>query len=146
MSTSRHYDIKECPTSKNVVEKLKTNHGDRSAIFHRMKASECSEPKTRFEHDTGLIQQLPNQPMPQNIPAVTSLKAYRIGNQAKLKQNQSRLLKVEFKSPNERDLISQNGLKLKGSGVSDRKDLSLAGRVKEREAEGLLQLRLGAVE
>ena len=84
--------------------------------------------------------------MPKNIPGVTLLKVYRLGNLAHLKPNQFRLLKVVFKSPNERDLILENGHKLKGSGVFLRKDLPMADRVKRREAEKELQLRLDAGE
>ncbi|CAI2723785.1 unnamed protein product [Schistosoma spindalis] len=139
-------DIKGNPAPTKVVEKPNADHSNRSVIFHRIKESESSEPKTRFEHDIDLIKQLLNKLMPENISGVTLLKVYRLGSLANLKPNQSRLLKVVFKSSNERDLILQNGHKLKGSGVFIRKDLPLADRVKRREAEKELQMRLDAGE
>ncbi|VDP59124.1 unnamed protein product [Schistosoma curassoni] len=84
--------------------------------------------------------------MPQNISRVTLLKVYRLSSQANLKPNQSRLLKVVFKSSGERDLILHNGHRLKGSGAFVPKDLQLAGRAKRREAVKELQLRLDAGE
>ncbi|CAH8585798.1 unnamed protein product [Schistosoma haematobium] len=139
-------DIKGKPAPVKVVEKSKTDHSDRSAIFHRIKESDSSEPKARFEHDIVLIRQLLNQLMPQNMTGVTLLKVYRLGSLTDSKPNHSRLLKVVFGSSNERDLILQNGHKLKGSGVFIRKDLPLADRVKRREAEKELQHRLDAGE
>ncbi|VDP48204.1 unnamed protein product [Schistosoma curassoni] len=128
-------DIKRNPAPVKVVEKSKADHSDRSVIFHRIKESESSETKARLEHDIVLIKQLLNQLMPQNITVVTLLKVYRLSSLANLKPNQSRLLKVVFKSSNERDLILQNGHKLKDSGVFIRKDLPLADRVKRRGAK-----------
>ncbi|CAH8487746.1 unnamed protein product [Schistosoma curassoni] len=139
-------DIKGKPAPVKVVEKSKADHSDRSAIFHRIKESDSSEPKARFEHDIVLIRQLLNQLMPQNMTGVTLLKVYRLGSLTDSKPNHSRLLKVVFGSSNERDLILQNGHKLKGSGVFIRKDLPLADRVKRREAEKELQHRLDAGE
>ncbi|CAH8645570.1 unnamed protein product [Schistosoma guineensis] len=139
-------DIKGKPAPVKVVEKSKADHSDRSAIFHRIKESDSSEPKARFEHDIVLIRQLLNQLMPQNMTGVTLLKVYRLGSLTDSKSNHSRLLKVVFGSSNERDLILQNGHKLKGSGVFIRKDLPLADRVKRREAEKGLQHRLDAGE
>ncbi|CAH8601450.1 unnamed protein product [Schistosoma margrebowiei] len=110
-------DIKRKPAPVKVVEKSKANHGDRSAIFHRIKESDSSEPIARFEHDIVLIRQLLNQLMPQNMTGVTLLKVYRLGSLTDSKPNHSRQLKVVFSSSNERDLILQNGHKLKGSGV-----------------------------
>ncbi|KAH9580835.1 hypothetical protein MS3_00000738 [Schistosoma haematobium] len=126
-------DIKKNPAPVKVVEKSKADHSDRSAIFHRIKESESSEPKARFEHDIVLIKQLLNQLMPQNMTGVTLLKVYRLESLADLKPNHSRLFKVVFNSSNERDLILQNGHKLKGSGVFIRRDLPLADRVKRRK-------------
>ncbi|CAH8446711.1 unnamed protein product [Schistosoma curassoni] len=139
-------DIKGKPAPAKVVEKPKADHSDRSAIFHRIKESGSSEPKARFEHDIVLIRQLLNQLMPQNMTGVTLLKVYRLGSLTDSKPNHSRLFKVVFGSSNERDLILQNGHKLKGSGVFIRKDLPLADRVKRREAEKELQHRLDAGE
>ncbi|VDP81904.1 unnamed protein product [Schistosoma mattheei] len=139
-------DIKGNPTPVKVFVKSKADHSDRSAIFYRIKESDSSEPKARFEHDIVLIKQLLNQLMPQNITGVTLLKVYRLGSLADLKPNHSRLLKVLFNSSNERDLILQNGHKLKASGVFIRKDLPLGDRVKRREAEKELQLRSDAGE
>ncbi|KAH9596624.1 tRNA dimethylallyltransferase, variant 3 [Schistosoma haematobium] len=139
-------DIKWNPAPVKVVEKSKADHSDRSAIFPRIKESDSSEPKARFEHDIVLIRQLLNQLMPQNMTGVTLLKVYRLGSLTDSKPNHSRLLKVVFGSSNERDLILQNGHKLKGSGVFIRKDLPLADRVKRREAEKELQHRLDAGE
>ena len=119
----RQNDVKGNHTPTKRVDKPRSDHSDRSVILHRVKESDNLEPKARFEHDIVLIKQLLNQVMPKNIPGVTLLKVYRLGNLAHLKPNQSRLLKVVFKSPNERDLILENGHKLKGSGVFLRKDL-----------------------
>ncbi|VDO80018.1 unnamed protein product [Schistosoma mattheei] len=44
-------DIKGNPTLAKVVVKSKADHSEKSAIFHRIRESESSEPKTRFEHD-----------------------------------------------------------------------------------------------
>ncbi|VDO66836.1 unnamed protein product [Schistosoma margrebowiei] len=50
---SRH--IKGNPAPVKVAEKSKSDHSDRSAIFHRIKQSESSEPKARFAYDIVLI-------------------------------------------------------------------------------------------
>ncbi|VDP28656.1 unnamed protein product [Schistosoma margrebowiei] len=115
-------DIKNNPTPAKGVIKSKADHGDRSAIFHRIKKNESSETKSRFEHDIMLIKQLLKQLMSPNMTVVTLLKVYRLGSLADLKPNHSRLLKVVFNYSNERDLILQNGHKLEGSGVYIRKD------------------------
>lgn len=62
-----------------------------------------------------------------------------------MKQNQTRLLKVVLKSPDETNLILRNRHKLKGPGIFVRKDLPLADRTNRREAEKLKQ-RLDASE
>ena len=84
---------KEKPVPQ-TVQKLTTDHSDRSVIFHRVKESESLEPRTRFEHDIELIKELLKQIIPQNIPVVTFLNVYRLSSQMELKQNQTRLLKV----------------------------------------------------
>ncbi|VDP33768.1 unnamed protein product, partial [Schistosoma mattheei] len=136
-------DIRGNPTPAKVVVKSKADHGDRSAIFHRIKESESSEPKARFEHDIVLIKQLLNQLMPQNITGITLLKVYRLGSLADLKPNHSRLPKVVLNSSNERDLILQNRHKLKGSGVYA-KGPTVGRPCKKTEAEKELVLRLDA--
>ncbi|KAH9592422.1 hypothetical protein MS3_00004352 [Schistosoma haematobium] len=141
----QHNDIKGSPAPIKVVEKSKADYSDRSVIFHTINENESSEPKTRFGHNIVLIKQLLNQLMPQNTLGVTLLKVYRLDSLANLKPNLSRLLKVAFKSSNERNLILQNPHELKGSVVFIRKDLSLADHVKRREAEKL-QIRLDAGE
>lgn len=98
VSRKRHNDIKMNLILSKVVKKLKTDRSDRSAIFHGITGSEFFGPKPRFEHDNGLIKQLVNQRMPQNIYRVTLLKLYILGSQANLKPNQTRLIKVVFKS------------------------------------------------
>lgn len=59
--------------------------------------------------------------MPQDTSGVTMLKFYKLGSQADLKQNQHRLLKILFKSPDKRDGMLQNRHELNGSGVFVRK-------------------------
>ncbi|VDP47986.1 unnamed protein product [Schistosoma mattheei] len=47
----QHDDIKGNPVHIKVVEKSKAEYSDRSFVFYRIKESESSEPKTRFEYD-----------------------------------------------------------------------------------------------
>lgn len=63
-----------------------------------------------------------------------------------LKQNQTRLLKVVFKSLSERDLILQNRHKLMWRGAFVYKYLLLADCLKRRLAEKELYLRPDVVE
>lgn len=61
---------------------------------------------------------------------------YRLSSQANLRQNQTRLPKVVFKSPTERNLILQNEHELNGSGSAARR----------REAEKEQKFKLVAGE
>lgn len=56
----RHNAIKEKPPPpiKNVGEKSKTGNSDRSVLFQRIKESEISKPKTRFQPDIELQKNL----------------------------------------------------------------------------------------
>lgn len=58
-----------------------------------------------------------------------------------LKQYQTKLPNIVFRSPNEKEL---NGHEAKGSGYLIREDMRLADRIKRREAEEEVKLRLDA--
>lgn len=58
---NRPHVAEEDPVPKTVAEKLKIVHSDKSVVFRRAEESKISEPRTLFEHDIGLINNLRNQ-------------------------------------------------------------------------------------
>ena len=78
-------------------------------VFRGIKESEGSKLKTHLWHGSELIKYLLNQLVSYDISRVTLLNVYRLGSQMNLKHDQTGLLKAIFESPNEKDLLLQNG-------------------------------------
>lgn len=135
----KRYDVtKERAVFQKVAVKSKTDRIDRSVIFQRVKESESIEPKTRFQHDTELIKHL----LDQDIYDVTLLKIYSLGSRMNLTEHQTRLVKLVFKSFNERELIPHNEHELKWSNTFVRNDFQSADRIKSRKVEKELKCGL----
>lgn len=67
---------KQKPIPQTVDKKLKTGHNGSSIVFHRVKESGSSEPRTRFENDTGSIKELLRKLMPLHVSEVTLLTVF----------------------------------------------------------------------
>lgn len=87
----------EKPVLQKEAEKSRTGHSDRSPVFQQeWKLRTC------FEHYNELIKQQPNRLMPEDISEATLLNVCRLDSQTNLKQNQTKLIKVVLKSPDEK--------------------------------------------
>ncbi|CAH8598860.1 unnamed protein product [Schistosoma guineensis] len=120
----------------------KIDLSERSVIFHKIRESSDTEPKTRFEHDLNHIKTSLSKLLPDTVSGVSICKLYRIGKKVDSESPQkNRLLKVTFNTVEERNLVLSNSRKLIGSGIYVREDLSLADRIKRRAAEAEINER-----
>ncbi|VDO96473.1 unnamed protein product [Schistosoma margrebowiei] len=125
----------------SVYRGSESNHGDRHQQLEIRESSD-TEPKARFEHDLDHIKTSLSKLLPDTVSGVSICKLYRIEKKVDSESPQkNRLLKVTFNTVEERNLILSNSRKLIGSGIYVREDLSLADRIKRRDAEAEINER-----